>query len=242
MRNIKLTVEYDGTDFFGWQLQPGLRTVQDELESALSQVIRGPVRVIAAGRTDAGVHALGQVVNFKTESPLPIGAFLRGGNVLLPRDIRILNAEEVEPDFNARYSAVGRWYRYIISRRSRAIGRQYAWHAGYDLDHKSMQNAVSNISGDRDFASFCQSGTDVRHFRCNVYSADWRQEKDNLVFTIGANRFLHNMVRILVGTCVDIGRGHLARDAMCEILNARDRKQAGPTAPSHGLFLIRVEY
>ncbi len=209
MRNIKLIVEYDGTDFCGWQVQNDVRTVQGELEAALEKLTRSFIRVTSAGRTDAGVHALGQVVNFKTDSNLPVHVFTVGLNPLLPRDVKVLDSSEVDEDFNSRYSAYYRSYRYHIIKRPLAIGRQYAWYLKDDIDILKMQEASSLIMGIHDFESFCQAGSDVKHYNCDVHKVLWHEKGDRIHFDIIANRFLHNMVRILVGTFINIGNGTL---------------------------------
>ncbi|MBN1478851.1 tRNA pseudouridine(38-40) synthase TruA [candidate division KSB1 bacterium] len=242
MRNIKLIIEYDGTNFCGYQIQPNERTVQAELERSLSMLTTETIRLTAAGRTDSGVHALGQVVNFKTKSRLPIEAFVRGGNTRLPKDIRILLAEDVPEDFSARYSAKSRTYRYVITRKSQAIGRHYAWYYWNQLDVKKMRAACADILGSQNFASFCQAKAEVDHYICDVRYAYWQQIDNRLIFEICANRFLHNMVRTLVGTMVEIGDVQLQTANMREILLARDRRAAGQTAPAHGLFFVRVDY
>ncbi|MBN1541261.1 tRNA pseudouridine(38-40) synthase TruA [candidate division KSB1 bacterium] len=242
-RNVRLTLEYDGTDFFGWQLQPNLRTVQGQVEQALVRLTTEPIRVVTAGRTDAGVHAKGQVVNFFTTSRLAISVFVRGLNALLPPDVRVLSAAEVDASFNARFSARQRSYSYCISTRPLAIGRAYAWTVTVALDKNAMNEAVKALLGELDFRAFCQSGADVDHYRCFVAAAGWMQNgADRLVFTIRANRFLHNMVRIVVGTCVEIGRGRWAAADMARIVASRDRRRAGPTAPACGLFLESIDY
>lgn len=242
MRNIKLILEYDGTDFSGWQFQPEKRTIQGEVESALGRLTQESIRTTAAGRTDAGVHALGQVINFFTDSLLSTEVFRRGGNALLPKDVRFVAAVDVPSDFNARFSAKSRQYRYFISQNQRAIGRQYCWYLPLKLDIDLMQEAVKDIMGEMDFQSFCQAGADIEHYHCLVSQAEWSIVDDKLNFAITANRFLHNMVRILVGTCVEIGRGALPVVALRDIIAVKDRQKAGPTVPAQGLFMMRVNY
>lgn len=241
-RNIKLTIEYDGTDFCGYQIQPKGRTVQAELERSLSTLTNDEVRLTAAGRTDSGVHALGQVVNFKTDSQLSLDVFIRGGNTRLPRDVRIVDAVEVEDDFSARYSARRRTYRYFITQKAKAIGRQYAWYYWNDVDIKKMNECCAEILGTHDFTSFCQAKAEVDHYLCDVRYAHWRESEHDLIFDVSANRFLHNMVRTLVGTMVEIGDPRLQSADIKEILLAKDRAAAGPTAPALGLFFMRVDY
>lgn len=242
MANIKLVLEYDGTHFNGWQLQPEQRTVQGTVEAALSRLTAEPIRVHCAGRTDSGVHALGQVVNFHCGRVWNPEIYVNGGNGLLPRDVRILSAEPVADDFHSRYSARSRSYRYQISRRVCAVGRLYRWQVPYELDVPAMASAVRGLVGEHDFESFCQAGSGLHHFRCLVHRVDWQRQGDELIFEITANRFVHNMVRILVGTSVEVGRGRRHPQEMPAILQARDRRVAGPTAPAHGLLLTAVGY
>ena len=241
LRNIKLTLEYDGTEYCGFQKQVKDRTVQMELERSLSMLTEETIKVTAAGRTDSGVHALKQTINFKTASSLPLTTFVRGGNSRLPRDVRILDAWEMPLDFSARYSARRRSYRYRITLREKAIDRQYAWYYWNPLDVMKMNQCCSAILGSHDFQSFCQSKAKVEHYLCDVRYAFWYQDKDEMVFEIQANRFLHHMVRIIVGTMVEIGDATIST-SMTEILAARDRKVAGSTAPAHGLALLKVDY
>ena len=242
MANIKLVLEYDGSDFNGWQYQPEQRTVQGEVEKALCRLTREEIKTYCAGRTDSGVHALGQVINFRTRKTWAVEIFARGGNALLPADVRILHSQEVADDFHSRYSAIRRSYRYYVTQRVCAVGRQYRWHVPWELNLAAMQRAVSGILGEHDFETFCQAGTGLDHFRCLVHHVQWRQMEDSLAFEITANRFVHNMVRILVGTSIEIGRGSRSEHELTAILPARDRRLAGATAPAHGLFLTQVDY
>jgi tRNA pseudouridine38-40 synthase len=242
MRNIKLVLEYDGTDFNGWQFQPDQRTVQGDVEAGLSRLTQEAVKTHCAGRTDTGVHALGQVINFHYHGRLPVDTLVLGGNALLPRDVRILSAEEVADDFHSRYSARRRRYRYHISTCTCAIGRQYCWYLAQALNAEAMNLAVQQLLGEHDFESFCQAGTGLDHHRCFVHAAEWRTDEHQIVLDITANRFVHNMVRIIVGTSIEIGRGRMPVSDMKRILQERDRKKAGPTVPAHGLFLVQVGY
>lgn len=242
MRNIRLTLEYDGTNFCGWQLQPKVRTVQGELESSLKKLLQEKVRIIGSGRTDVGVHALGQVANFHTKSQLSPDSIHKGLNSLLPEDVIVLKTEEVPLEFHARFDAKKRMYRYVISRRKRAIGRFYCWYVDYDLDLVQMQRASELLIGERDFKSFCQADVEVKHYKCKVESTSWREKAEELIFEITANRFLHGMVRTIVGTLIDVGWGKISPLAFEKIIEARDRRAAGRTAPAKGLFLVRVWY
>jgi tRNA pseudouridine38-40 synthase len=242
MRNLKLTIEYDGTDFCGWQRQAHERTVQAEIEHSLFMLTEEKVTLTAAGRTDAGVHALGQVANFKTNSRLPLQTFVRGGNSRLPRDVRIISAEDVHADFNARYSAKARTYRYYIAKRQQAVGRYYAWYYWNPLNLQVMRDSCRTILGTHDFSGFCRNQSDREHYLCDVRYASWNETNDLLIFEICANRFLHNMVRILVGSMVAMGDPSRESKPLDEILQGGDRREAGATAPALGLFLVQVEY
>ncbi len=242
-RTIKLTIEYDGTDYVGWQLQENGRSVQEVLERGLAQILRENIRIVGAGRTDAGVHARGQVASFRMESSLHCHQLLRSLNGVLPEDVVVVGAEEVAADFNARYSARSRRYQYIIRRRPTALDRKFCWELGYKLDVDLLSRCAGIIAGAQDFESFCKSEARVDHYRCTVFDALWSSpDSATLVFDISADRFLHGMVRALVGTMVEIGRGYRSIDELPAILNAKDRRRAGMAAPARGLFLFEVKY
>ena len=242
MRNIKLVIEYDGTDFVGWQSQANGRSVQDEITKVLQQVLQESVTLIGAGRTDAGVHARGQAANFRTTTALDTATILNALNGLLPEDICVHSTDEVPEHFHARYDARERQYRYYITTRLSAINRRFQWLVKYPLDVSMMNTIAAQILGEHDFASFCKAGAEVNHYRCCVSVSEWRQVKDLIIYDIRANRFLHGMVRALVGTMVDIGRGFVPASAFAEIMGARDRRNASMAAPAHGLFLEEVTY
>jgi tRNA pseudouridine38-40 synthase len=242
MRNIKLIIEYDGTGFVGWQAQDAGRTVQQTVEKALAGVLQEEVRLTVAGRTDTGVHAAGQAANFKTESRLPLTAIKNGANALLPDDVRVHAAREVPPEFNARYAARGKNYRYTILRRPSALKRHFGWYVKYRLDVKLMQAAARELPGEHDFRSFCVGKSEKPHYLCVIKNITWKVTRDEIRISVEGNRFLHNMVRIMVGTLVDIGRGRLQSDSIARILAAKDRKAAGQTAPALGLCLVKVSY
>ncbi|MFQ5676508.1 MAG: tRNA pseudouridine(38-40) synthase TruA [bacterium] len=242
MRNIKLVLEYDGTDFCGWQVQPDKRTVQGVLQDATRDLFQESVKIIGAGRTDAGVHALAQVANFETSSVLTLNAINQGLNTYLPSDVRVVKAEEVADKFHSRFDAVRRTYRYVISKRPRAIERQYGWFCKYKLKVTRLKEASEFLLGSHVFEAFSKISEDENHYLCDVESASWRETEENLIFAITANRFLHKMVRIIVGTLVDVGRGKLSPADVREILDSGDRKRAGFAAPPQGLFLVSVDY
>jgi tRNA pseudouridine38-40 synthase len=242
MRNIKFLLEYDGTDFVGWQIQENGRSVQGELENALAQVTQQSVRVVGAGRTDAGVHARGQVANFHTESALSAEQLRRGANALLPEEVRVLSAEEVALEFHARYSARLRCYHYTLVRRPHPLLRRTSWFVLYALEQALLDNCARAVCGRNDFRSFCRNGESKDNTVCTVRSAIWVKQDDILRFEITADRFLHGMVRALVGTMVDVGRGYLTFDEFLKIIDARDRTVAGTSAPAQGLVLESVSY
>jgi tRNA pseudouridine38-40 synthase len=243
MNNFKLTIEYDGTDFVGWQRQPNGRSVQEILERTLSQLTGEKCDLVGAGRTDSGVHARGQVANVKIETKLLSADILRALNGMLPEDIAIRNAEDVPMDFSARYSAKSRLYRYHISTNRTALLRRNCWQLFYPLQYDLLCNACDIIAVTEDFQSFCKAEAEVEHFRCKIHEAQWSgAENGMLIFSIKANRFLHGMVRSLVGTMVDIARGHIPFDELKTIIASKDRRRAGMAAPPQGLFLESVEY
>jgi tRNA pseudouridine38-40 synthase len=242
MSNIKLIIEYDGTGFVGWQYQENGRSVQHEIEKALRQVLQEDIRVSGAGRTDAGVHARGQVASFRTTTAIDARSLLKSLNGVLPSDIAILSAEEVNDDFHARYSAKFRRYKYYISTRPTALMRLYSWSLVYPLSLDLMNNCARLIAGEHDFSSFCKSEAETKHHRCIVAGAQWTKRESMLEFDILSNRFLHGMVRALVGTMVDVGRGYCQLEDFKAILEAKDRRSAGMSAPPHGLFLDEVLY
>ena len=245
MRNIKLLIEYDGTHYHGWQVQPNALTIQEVIEKKIEVMTQQRVRLIASGRTDAGVHALGQVANFRTTSSVPVEGFQRGLNSLLPSDIIVRSAEEVDFQFHAQYGAKRKTYRYAIlnSEVPSALCRNYSWHLPLPLDVQAMQKASSLLLGRKDFSSFQGADADTEDPVREVYRAEWSvEEKGFLHFTIEANGFLKHMVRNIVGTLVEVGRVKLSADDFERILDARDRCQAGMTAPAQGLFLVEVKY
>lgn len=242
LRNIKLILEYEGTDYHGWQVQPDRRTIQGTIEESLARLLREKAVLVSAGRTDAGVHALAQVAHFRTDSDLPVVRIERGLNGLLPEDIAIREVEEMPLSFHARFDARSRRYRYRIARRRRAIERRLLWVVHADLDVARMQEASVGLIGAHDFTSFCAASSESDTRICEVTECRWEQEGEEIRLEIEANRFLHNMVRVIVGTVVDVGRGKLAPEDVAQILQAKDRRRAGRTAPARGLCLVRVNY
>ncbi|WP_456434401.1 tRNA pseudouridine(38-40) synthase TruA [Thermosulfuriphilus sp.] len=246
MRNIKLTIEYDGTNYLGWQKQRVGPTIQGVLEETLSRILNHRVSVRGAGRTDAGVHALGQVANFKTTSRMDTASLKRALNALLPRDMAIIKVEEVELKFHAQFSAKRKTYFYqIISRPVRsAIWRNYAWWLPDRLDLEAMRACLPHICGRRDFASFRNTGTSTKTTVRTVYEAIIKRVPvaGMIRFEITADGFLRYMVRNLAGALVRVGQGRMSPEEFVALMEARDRSLAPPPAPPQGLYLKEVVY
>ena len=246
LRKIRLVVEYDGSDLCGWQRQANGPTVQQHLEEALSKLLATPdVRVAGASRTDAGVHARGQVVAFQTERPIPLHGIRRGLNSLLPLSIAVRSAEEVAADFHPRHSATGKHYRYTIYRSADRSPRwrTRAWHHPEPLDVEHMYAASRALIGEHDFAAFRAAGCTAMTTVRRIDAIDLTAAPDDVLYVdVRGNAFLRNMVRILVGTLTEVGRGYREPAQVAEILASLDRTRAGITAPAHGLELVEVRY
>jgi len=244
-RNFKLVLEYDGASYHGWQRQQGVLTIQEVLESRLEVMLRSSIRVRASGRTDAGVHAEGQVVNFYSNTGMQAAEIQRGLNSLLPSDIVVLHAEEVAHSFHARFSASSKTYEYRILNRTvpSALQRKFAWHIRRSLVTSPMRQCLSLIIGTHDFSAFMAAGSSVRSTeRCLLRAELNHSDPHRLVFVFEANGFLRHMVRNLVGTLVDVGKDVSTPEMFAEILASKDRRRAGMTAPAHGLYLKSVRY
>jgi tRNA pseudouridine38-40 synthase len=241
---IKLTLEYDGSAYAGWQRQPNRPTIQEAIETAVERVSGLKVPVIGAGRTDAGVHALGQVASFRAERNLPPRNWVRALNAHLPASITVLAAELMPDTFHARYSARGKLYEYRIFNRPErpTIDRLYCWHVRRPLDDSRMNHAAARLIGEHDFSSFQTQPTDNDDPICRLKRLAVMREGHRLRIEAYANRFLKQMVRSIVGTLVEVGLGKHPPEAIESILDARDRSFAGKTAPPEGLFLVRVDY
>lgn len=243
MTSVRLDIEYDGSGFRGWAAQPGLRTVQGELEAALATVLREPVQLTVAGRTDTGVHALGQVASFATEAELPRD-LARGVNAVGPDDIAVSAAEVVADGFDARRDAKSRTYRYRVLARPNPspFERNRALWCTYDLDRESLDACAATLVGTHDFTAFTPTQTDHVRFDRNILSASWEQTGDILTFHITADAFMRNMVRILVGTMLEVASGRRTVESFTQLLQGATRSDAGDTAPPHGLYLESVTY
>jgi len=245
MRNFKLLLSYDGTDFHGWQTQPGLRTVQETLEQAIATITGEAVFCNASGRTDTGVHALGQVVNFKSQTHHEPHTLLRAINAHLPPDVIVRQAEEAALDFDACRHAIRKIYRYVIDDGPvpDVFQRLYAWHVPFRrLDDVAMARAALPLVGTHDFHSFETEWPNRQTSIRTITHLSVTRYEEQIWIEVEADGFLYNMVRAIAGTLVNVGRGYWAGEQVAKILLAQDRKQAGPTAPPQGLFLVRVSY
>lgn len=240
---LALLIEYDGTDFSGWQIQPGERTVQGELEAAFRRITSTGVTVVGSGRTDTGVHAEGMVAHVDLDSDIPLPRLIEGLNATSGYDVVVKDIREVPQEFHARFSALARYYRYDIIRSRTAIKRRYALEARYPLDLGAMQQASSLLLGEHDFTAFSKRSEDVGHYRCNVLRSEWVAHSDRLQYYLAANRFVRGMVRATVGLLLEVGRGNMPLAAFEELLNnAKELDRAKYLVEAHGLYLERVLY
>jgi tRNA pseudouridine38-40 synthase len=265
MRNLKLILSYDGSEFAGWQVQPDAVTIQGTLASAIGRVTGEKVLPQGSGRTDAGVHALAQVATFTTESPAPTANFVKALNDVLPASVRVLEAEEVAPDFHARRSARAKTYRYRIYRAAICppFLARYVWHYPYPLDEAAMARAAAQVEGEHDFTSFAAvdpersvgvppafaDGQNARGRESapasnvrKIFSSSWQRHGDEFIYTVKGSGFLHHMVRNLIGTFILVGKGTLQDEDVTRIMEVRSRSAAGATSPASGLYLVNVEY
>jgi tRNA pseudouridine38-40 synthase len=246
MRNIKLEIEYDGSNYQGWQVQKShqSKTIQETLEKTLRKILQEKIRLIASGRTDSGVHAKGQVANFKTTKRIPLEKLQKALNALLPDDIAISEVKEVSPDFHARFAVKSKTYRYtILNRRWRsALLKDEAYFYPFPLDIKLMRKEAKCLLGRHDFTSFQASGSSCKQAIRTIKKIEVCRQKDLIHIDIEADGFLYNMVRNIVGTLIKIGSAEFPKNSLKKILLLKNRKFAGPTAPPEGLCLVRVKY
>lgn len=243
-RNIKLTLEYDGTNYYGWQKQPDATSVEEMLEKAIAKITKEEVNVTGSGRTDSRVHAMGQVANFYTDSKIPSEKFALALNSMLPKDISVKKSEEVSLDFHSRYDAIGKEYKYVIynSKTRSPLKRNFAYHVNYDLDRKAMKTALNYFLGEHDFCGFMSTGSSIKGTVRTISYVNFVEDGDTLELTFRGNGFLYNMVRIIVGTVVDVGIGKIDKNSIADIIESKERNRAGHTAPPEGLYLSRVFY
>ena len=244
MKNIRLTIEYDGKDFNGWQKQPNKLNIQGEIERAIEEITGEKVDLIASGRTDAGVHALAQMANFKTNSNLPVEKYPIALNTKLKKSIRIQKAEEVEEDFHSRYHCKQKTYRYVInnSEQGSSIYRNLEYFVPNKLNVEKMQEAVKHFEGEHDFKAFKASGTSSKSSVRTIYKTKVEKQGDRIIIELTGSGFLYNMVRIIAGTLVDVGLGKIEPAEIPEIIEKGERAKAGKTLPPQGLYLVKVEY
>ncbi|WP_313756255.1 tRNA pseudouridine(38-40) synthase TruA [Tissierella sp.] len=244
MKNIKLIIEYEGTNYSGWQKQENAITIQEKLEDAIEILVGEKIKLIGSGRTDGKVHALGQVANFLTTSSIPGEKYKYALKFLLPDDITIIESEEVDLKFHSRFDAIKKRYKYIVynGELPRAIYRNFSYHVPYDIDINKMIEASQHLIGTHDFSSFMAADSEVNSTIRTIYDVSIKKNKELIEFSIEGNSFLRNMVRIIVGTLLYIGFGKIDGDKLPKIILDKKRKGAGPTAPPQGLFLEKVYY
>jgi len=244
MRNISLVVSYDGTAYHGWQCQPNVITIQETLQKVIERITNRPVKLHGGARTDSGVHARGQVVNFHSDSAIDLKSLEKGINSLLPPDVRVERAGEVREDFHSRYSAISKTYVYCIlnaTHNSPFYGR-YAWHIRQPLDVSSMRSAIQYVKGEHDFSAFKKQDEAYRSTVREVLRAGVLKRKEFVYVVLEGTGFLRYMVRNIVGTLVLVGSGKITGEEFREIMESGDRRRAGPTAPANGLFLKEIKY
>jgi tRNA pseudouridine38-40 synthase len=243
-RTLRLVVAYDGTAYSGWQIQPGRPTVQGLLATAAVPLLGATLRLTGASRTDAGVHALRQTVSIRTARAVPGAVVVRALNAALPRDVRVLACEETDAAFDARRAASGKRYGYLLENAAVATPflLRYAWHVPGPLDVVSMRRALAPLRGRHDFSAFCAAAGREHPPTCVIRALHVFRRRDRIVLFVSADRFLHHMVRNIVGSAVEVGRGARPPAWLTDVLASHDRRRAGPTAPAHGLTLIRVMY
>ncbi|MCM8710764.1 tRNA pseudouridine(38-40) synthase TruA [Clostridium sp. SYSU_GA19001] len=244
MKNIKLIIEYDGTNYAGWQKQKNAVTIQQTLEEAVLQLTGETVNLVGSSRTDAGVHAKGFVANFKTQSSIPGKSFREALNTMLPEDITVLESEEVPLDFHSRYSSKSKMYSYTIINRIQppAIGRNYVYHFKKELNFEEMQKACNYFIGKHDFSAFKSTGSSVKTSVRTIKKAFINRDNNKIIIYVEADGFLYNMVRIMVGTLIDVGIGKIRASDIKDIIQSKDRSRAGKTVPASGLCLEFVHY
>lgn len=242
--NFKLTIKYDGSNFSGWQIQPNQRTVQNEIEVAIREIFQiKDLKLYGSGRTDSGVHAIGQVANFLIKSTkMGTTQILNAINSKISRDIYILNCEKVDENFNSRFSAKNREYIYKISQKYSPFSRKYLWYQSYNLDIEKLEKCSEVLLGEHDFSNFCKSTSLKNENLCNIMKSSWNFSNDEIVFEIKSNRFLHHMVRMLVGTMIEVSKNRISEENFYNMIHNIKMNKKVVTAPSLGLYLYKVDY
>jgi len=242
-KNFKLTIQYDGTDYCGWQIQKNAITVQATIKKALEEIVKtNNVNVIGSGRTDSGVHSVGQVCSVKLKTNMTNIQLLKALNSKLPNNIRVSLSEIVDDNFNARFSAVDREYIYKIKKESSPFDYKYYWNYPYDYDINILNNCAKIVIEQNNFYNFCKPSPDIKNYNCTISYSQWEIENDILIYQINANRFLHHMVRMLVGTMLEVSRGKISKVDFLNLFNQNLNKNMILTAPSKGLYLFKVKY
>ena len=242
-KNFKITIEYDGTSYCGWQIQKNETTVQGVLKKSLENIVKKEsVNIIGSGRTDSGVHALGQVFNVKLETTMTQIQIVKAMNSTLPKDIRVISCEIVEDKFNARFSALNREYVYKIKKSSSAFDYNHYWNYPYEYEIKILKECAQAVLKQKNFYNFCRPSPDIENYNCTIYHSDWMIDNDILSYRVNANRFLHHMVRMLVGTMLEVSRGKILTNDFLDLFETNTNKKRVLTAPSKGLYLLKVNY
>ncbi|MCK9280298.1 MAG: tRNA pseudouridine(38-40) synthase TruA [Melioribacteraceae bacterium] len=244
MNNYKLTIQYEGTNYCGWQSQINAKSIQSEITEAIKTVLRTEINLIGSGRTDTGVHALGQVANFKVDQKLDQEKFRYSLNCILPGAISVVNVEEVDEDFHSRFDAKERKYLYIISKFKSPFYKNYSYYYPFHkkLSIRELNKLSQELIGEKDFSSFSRKNPDLNNFNCTIKKAYWKENKEFIYFVISANRFLHGMVRAITGTLLEINKTGGDSCQLVGIISQKDRAKAGESIPAKGLFLYKVEY
>jgi len=244
MKNYKLKIEYNGTSYSGWQIQPNVPTVQNEITKALQQITGSKINLVGSGRTDSGVHALGQVANFQIDDELDLRKVRHSLNSLLPKDIAIRTAIEVDPSFHSRFDAKRRSYLYLFAKNKSPFYNEFSYNYSpiFNLNIEKINEISNNIIGEYDFTSFSKKNTDTENMVCNISLAKWRRVKNHIIFRIDGTRFLHGMVRTIVGTILEIAEKNKPTNEINKIIDLKNRDEAGRSVPAKGLFLLDVKY
>ena len=242
MNNYKLIVQYDGTSYAGWQIQLNAISVQGVLQDSISRITNEKINLIGAGRTDSGVHALGQTANFRLDSELDLYRFKHSLNSILPHDIAVKKIEEVDEDFHSRYDAVKRSYIFLISKGKSPFYDKYSWWYHGPINCENLNNLSEYLIGEKDFTAFSRKASDTENKICSVHKIRWKEWKELVIFYVEADRYLHGMVRTMVGTLLHTFKLKLNIDYLREVINKKDREAAGEAVPAKGLFLYKVKY
>jgi len=242
LNNYRLLIQYDGTNYCGWQIQANQVTIQQKITNAVEIILKEKIKLIGSGRTDTGVHALGQTANFKTENDLDIYKFIHSINAILPKDISILKIEKANPEFHSRFDAKKRSYLYLISKYKSPFLYRYSYFYHNKIDCKILNNLSRSLIGMKDFSSFARKNTETKNKICNIYEAHWRCTSDMIIFKVEADRFLHGMVRTITGTLLTALKNNHDNGFVEDIIKLKDREAAGEAVPAKGLFLFKVKY